>query len=215
MTHELPKLSYEYNALEPHMDAQTMQIHYEKHHQAYVDKLNVALEKYPDLQEKSIKDLLTGLGFNPSITGIKSQLTIPEDIRTAVRNNGGGHHNHTLFWAVMGPSGGGEPDGALAEAINSSFGDFRTFKEKFSAAALGIFGSGWTWLVKNSSGGLEITTTPNQDNPAMSGQKSLLGLDVWEHAYYLKHQNKRADYVESWWNVVNWEEVARRFSERQ
>ncbi len=194
MPHTLPALPYSNNALEPHIDAQTMQIHHGKHHQTYVTNLNTALDKHPDLHKKSLDDLLRDLN------------SVPEDIRTAVRNNGGGHWNHSMFWKLMGPSNGGAPSGAVADAINSSFGSFDKFKEQLQAAGLGRFGSGWAWLVDNR-GKLEISSTPNQDNPLMEGKKAVLGVDVWEHAYYLKYQNRRADYLTAWWNVVNWGEV--------
>ncbi|MEQ9619167.1 MAG: superoxide dismutase [Deltaproteobacteria bacterium] len=200
MPHELPKLPYDYNALEPHIDARTMEIHYTKHHQGYVDKLNAALEKHPELQGKSVEDLLKDLN------------SVPEDIRTAVRNNGGGHANHSLFWPVMGPNGGGEPAGDIAEAINSSFDGFESFKEQFSAAAAGRFGSGWAWLSVDGGGKLIVTSTPNQDSPLSEGLIPVLGLDVWEHAYYLNYQNRRPDYISAWWNVVNWEQVAANYS---
>jgi Fe-Mn family superoxide dismutase len=199
MPHTLPALPYDFSALEPHIDTQTMQIHHGKHHQAYVNNLNAALDKHPELHNKSLEDLLRGL------TGV------PEDIRTAVRNNGGGHHNHSLFWTLMSPKGGGEPAGALADAITRAFGGFAKFKEQFAAAGTGRFGSGWAWLIWNN-GKLEITSTPNQDTPVMEGKSPILGLDVWEHAYYLKYQNRRPDYIAAWWNVVNWTEVAKRFA---
>lgn len=199
MTHQLPALPYAFNALEPHIDARTMEIHHGKHHQAYVNNLNAALEKYPNLQSKSIEDLLRGIE------------TVPEDIRMAVRNNGGGHANHALFWPTMSGSGGGEPGGELAEAIKSAFGSFASFKEKFSNAAKTRFGSGWAWLVVKSNGSLDVYSTPNQDSPYMNGDTPILGLDVWEHAYYLNYQNRRPDYVEAWWNVVNWAEVAKNY----
>jgi superoxide dismutase, Fe-Mn family len=194
MPHTLPALPYSNNALEPHIDAQTMQIHHGKHHQTYVTNLNTALDKHPDLHNKSLEDLLRNLG------------SVPEDIRTAVRNNGGGHWNHSMFWKLMGPNAGGAPSGAIADAINSSFGSFDKFKEQLQAAGVGRFGSGWAWLIDNR-GKLEITSTANQDNPLMEGKKAVLGVDVWEHAYYLKYQNRRADYLTAWWNVVNWGEV--------
>ena len=194
MPHTLPALPYSNNALEPHIDAQTMQIHHGKHHQTYVTNLNAALDKHPELHNKSLDDLLRG--FN----------SVPEDIRTAARNNGGGHWNHSMFWKLMGSNTGGAPSGAVADAINSSFGSFDKFKEQLQAAGLGRFGSGWAWLVDNG-GKLEITSTPNQDNPLMEGKKAVLGVDVWEHAYYLKYQNRRADYLTAWWNVINWGEV--------
>ena len=196
MAHELPALPYSNNALEPHIDAQTMQIHHGKHHQTYVTNLNAALDKHPELHGKSLDDL------------VKSVNSVPDDIKAAVRNNGGGHWNHSLFWKLMAPKAGGAPTGAVADAINSSFGSFDKFKEQFQAAGLGRFGSGWAWLVDNG-GKLEITSTPNQDNPLMEGKKAILGVDVWEHAYYLKYQNRRADYLSAWWNVVNWGEVNR------
>jgi len=176
-----------------------MEIHHGKHHQAYVNNLNAAIEKHPELADKSLEDLLKDLN------------AVPEDIRTAVRNNGGGHFNHSLFWQVMSPNGGGEPTGALADAINKAFGDFASFKEKFAAAAAGQFGSGWAWLVKEGDG-VAIVATPNQDNPISNGKTAILGVDVWEHAYYLNYQNRRPDYVGAWWNVVNWDEVASRFA---
>jgi superoxide dismutase, Fe-Mn family len=196
MPHSLPALPYNHGALEPHIDAQTMQIHHGKHHQTYVTNLNAALDKHPELHNKSLDDLM------------RSVNSVPEEIRTAVRNNGGGHWNHSLFWPLMGPNAGGAPSGAAADAINSSFGSFDKFKEQFQAAAIGRFGSGWAWLVDNG-GKLEITSTPNQDNPLMDGKKAVLGVDVWEHAYYIKYQNRRADYLTAWWNVVNWNEVNR------
>ena len=201
MAFELPQLPYAFDALEPHIDAQTMQIHHGKHHQAYVNNLNAAIEKAPELQGKSLEELLANLN------------AAPESVRTAVRNNGGGHWNHSMFWTIMGPKGGGEPSGALADAISSSFGDFLKFKEQFGAAAAGRFGSGWAWLVRQG-GKLAITSTPNQDNPLMEGaspKEVILGLDVWEHAYYLKYQNRRPDYIGAWWNVVDWNAAAQRF----
>ncbi len=197
MAYDLPNLPYSYDALEPHIDARTMEIHHGKHHAGYVAKLNAALEKHPDLQGQSVEDLIR------SIAGV------PEGIGTAVRNNGGGHANHSLFWTVMGPGGGGEPGGKLGDAINSTFGAFATFKDQFSNAAATRFGSGWAWLVA-SGGKLTVESTPNQDSPLMEGRTPILGLDVWEHAYYLKYQNKRPDYVAAWWNVINWDEVAKR-----
>ena len=196
MAHSLPALPYNHGALEPHIDAQTMQIHHGKHHQTYVTNLNAALDKHPELHNKSLDDLMRGLN------------SVPEDIRTAVRNNGGGHWNHSLFWKLMAPNAGGAPSGAVADAINSSFGSFDKFKEQFQAAGVGRFGSGWAWLIDNG-GKLEITSTPNQDNPLMEGKKAVLGVDVWEHAYYIKYQNRRADYLTAWWNIVNWTEVNR------
>jgi len=198
MAHEVPPLPYAYNALEPHIDEQTMRIHHDKHHAAYVTNLNAALEKHPALQSKAVDDLLKTIG------------SVPEDVRTAVRNNGGGHANHTLFWELMGPGAGGAPTGALAEAIRSAFGSFDAFKDQFAKAAMGRFGSGWAWLI-DAGGSLKIESTANQDSPLMEGKRPLLGLDVWEHAYYLKYQNRRADYVGAWWNVVNWAAVAKRY----
>jgi Fe-Mn family superoxide dismutase len=198
MPFTLPALPYANDALEPYIDARTMEIHHTKHHQAYVNNLNAALEKAPQLEGKSLDDLMRGIN------------SVPETVRTAVRNNGGGHWNHSMFWELMGPSKGGEPKGKIGDAIKSSFGDFAKFKEQFAAAAAGRFGSGWVWLIDGGNGKLSITSTPNQDNPLMEGKKAILGLDVWEHAYYLKYQNKRPDYVAAWWNVVNWDAVAKR-----
>ncbi len=200
MAFELPALPYATNALEPHIDARTMEIHHGKHHNAYVTNLNKALEAYPDLQSKSIEELLTSLD------------SLPEAIRGAVRNNGGGHANHTLFWQVMGPGKGGEPTGELAAAINAAFGGFAAFKEKFAAAGATRFGSGWAWLLADKGGTVSITSTPNQDTPVSEGKTPILGLDVWEHAYYLNYQNRRPDYISAWWNVVNWDEVAKRYA---
>jgi Fe-Mn family superoxide dismutase len=202
MAFELPPLPYAANALEPHIDEQTMNIHHGKHHQAYVTNLNKALEAHADLQSKSIEELLSNLS------------AIPEDIRTAVRNNGGGHWNHTFFWKLMTPGGSSTPTGALADAINAKFGSFDEFKAAFKAAAVGRFGSGWAWLIMADDGSLSIESTPNQDNPLMEGKKAILGLDVWEHAYYLKYQNRRPDYVDAWWNVVNWDEVGALYAAR-
>jgi Fe-Mn family superoxide dismutase len=198
MPFEVPPLSYPYNALEPHIDEQTMHFHHDKHHAAYVSKLNEAIEKHPELKSKSVEELLSNLP------------TIPEDIRGAVNNHGGGHLNHTIFWNNMKPGGGGEPSGGLADAIKSTFGSFPTFKEKFSAAAAGRFGSGWAWLCKDKSGKILIRDFPNQDSPLTAGLTPLLGLDVWEHSYYLKYQNRRPDYVAAWWNTVNWSDVLKR-----
>ena len=198
MAFELPPLPYSYDALEPHIDKMTIEIHHTKHHNAYVTNLNAALEKHPDFSGKSLEWLVTNLD------------SLPEDIRTAVRNNGGGHFNHSLFWTFMSPMGGGEPKGALAEAIKAAFGDFASFKTTFSQAAVGRFGSGWAWL-GFKGGKLAVLSMPNQDVPMMDGMTPVLGIDVWEHAYYLKYQNRRPDYVAAWWNVVNWEEVAHRF----
>ena len=197
MAHQLPPLPYDFAALEPHIDAQTMQIHHDKHHNAYVTNLNAALEKYPDLQSKSIEDLLRDIS------------KVPEDIRMAVRNNGGGHMNHTMFWELMGPGKGGAPAGALGAAINSAFSTFDSFKEQFAKAGVGRFGSGWVWLI-DAGGKLVIESSANQDSPLMEGKKAILGLDVWEHAYYLKYQNRRPDYIAAWWNVVDWDAVASR-----
>ncbi|KKP43329.1 MAG: Superoxide dismutase [Parcubacteria group bacterium GW2011_GWA2_33_14] len=197
--YELPILPYEYNALEPYIDEETMKIHHDKHHAAYVNNLNTAIEKYPDLFSKSSEDLLINLN------------EVPEDIKAAVRNNAGGHINHSAFWQSMSPNAGGEPKGKLGEEINKSFGNFEEFKNKFNDAGVKRFGSGWVWLVVNKEGKLDIVSTPNQDNPIMDGQKPLLGNDVWEHAYYLKYKNMRVDYLKAWWSVVNWEEVNRKF----
>ena len=197
MPFTLPPLPYPNDALEPHIDAKTMEIHHDKHHQAYVNNLNAAIEKAPELAGKSLDDLMRGVN------------SVPEAVRTAVRNNGGGHWNHSMFWELMGPGKGGEPSGKLADGIKSAFGDFAKFKEQFAAAAAGRFGSGWAWLISDG-GKLSITSTPNQDNPLMDGKKAILGVDVWEHAYYLKYQNRRPDYVSAWWNTVNWDAVADR-----
>ena len=199
MAHQLPSLPYAFEALEPHIDAQTMQIHHGKHHQAYINNLNTALEAHPELQAKSVEDLIKDLN------------ALPEAIRTAVRNNGGGHANHTMFWEIMAPGGANEPAGALADAIGKAFGGFAQFKEQVAKAATTRFGSGWAWLV-SSSGKLAIESTANQDSPIMEGKKPILGLDVWEHAYYLKYQNRRPDYISAWWNVVNWDAVSTRFA---
>ena len=195
MAHELPPLPYAFDALEPHVDARTMEIHHDKHHAAYVNNLNTALEAHPELQKKALADLLSDLN------------AVPEAISTAVRNNGGGHFNHGLFWKWMAANAGGEPAGALGKAIAQAFGGFAAFKDQFTKAAMGRFGSGWAWLVADASGGLKVVSTANQDTPLADTMKPLLGLDVWEHAYYLKYQNRRADYVGAWWNVVNWAEV--------
>ncbi|HZF67087.1 MAG TPA: superoxide dismutase [Gemmatirosa sp.] len=204
MAHTLPPLPYAPDALEPHVDAQTMQIHHGKHHQAYVTNLNAALEKAPEMADRPIEQLLADLN------------AVPEAVRGAVRNNGGGHWNHSLFWQLMAPSAGGEPGGAVGQAITAAFGDFAKFREQFKAAGVGRFGSGWAWLVRRGDA-VAITSSPNQDNPLMEGvapRDVLLGLDVWEHAYYLRYQNRRPDYIEAWWNVVNWGEVQRRFDAR-
>jgi superoxide dismutase, Fe-Mn family len=198
MAYEVPPLPYDYAALEPHIDEATMRVHHDKHHQAYVDKANAALEGTP-LADAAIEDVLRDLS------------QVPEDKRTAVRNNGGGHYNHTLFWEWMSPDGGGEPDGALRDAIDSAFGSFGDFKAKFKDAGVNQFGSGWSWLVHDGSG-LAVVSTANQDNPVSNGQTPLLGVDVWEHAYYLKYQNKRPDYIDAWWNTVDWRKVAERYS---
>jgi Fe-Mn family superoxide dismutase len=201
MPHSLPALPYAFDALEPHIDAQTMQIHHGKHHQAYVNNLNAALDKHSALHEKSLDALLADLA------------SVPDDVRGAVRNNGGGHWNHSLFWSLMAPSGGGDPTGALGTAITSAFGAFDKFKEQFAAAGVSRFGSGWAWLIRKGSA-LSIVSTPNQDNPLMDGVAArdiMLGLDVWEHAYYLKYQNRRPDYIGAWWNVVNWKAVSERY----
>jgi superoxide dismutase, Fe-Mn family len=197
MAHTLPALPYPTDALEPHIDKMTMEIHHGKHHQAYVTNLNAALDKHPELQSKSIEDLL------------KSINTVPEDIRTAVRNNGGGHANHSMFWQVMGPNAGGAPTGAIADAINGSFGSFDTFKGEVKKAGVGRFGSGWAWVI-DQGGKLVVESSANQDSPLMEGKKIVFGVDVWEHAYYLKYQNRRPDYLDAWWNVVNWAEINKR-----
>jgi len=197
MAHTLAPLPYDYTALEPHIDEQTMRIHHGKHHQAYVDNLNKALEKYADLQGKSAEDLIAGLA------------TVPEEIRTAVRNNGGGHVNHTMFWQIMGPGAGGAPTGKVGEIITGTFGGFDKFKEEFAKAAIGRFGSGWAWLVQKD-GKFAIESTANQDNPMTEGKAPIFGIDVWEHAYYLKYQNRRADYIGAWWNAINWNAVNQR-----
>jgi Fe-Mn family superoxide dismutase len=197
VAHQLPPLPYDFAALEPHIDAQTMQIHHGKHHAAYVNNLNAALEKHPDLQGRSAEDLIKDLN------------AVPEAIRTAVRNNGGGHVNHTMFWQIMGPGKGGAPGGAVADAINGAFGSFDAFKDQMNKGGAARFGSGWVWLVE-TGGKLAVESTANQDNPMMDGKRPIFGIDVWEHAYYLKYQNRRPDYLAAWWNVVNWDEVAKR-----
>ena len=199
MTYTLPELPYAYDALEPYIDVETMHLHHDKHHNTYVTNLNAAIEKYPELGEKSVEDLISDMN------------AIPEDIRTAVRNNGGGHANHTFFWEIMAPNAGGQPTGAIKEAIDETFGSFDEMKAAFKTAATGRFGSGWAWLVVNN-GKLEITSTPNQDSPLMDGQTPVLGLDVWEHADYLKYKNVRPDYIEAFWNVVNWDKVNELFA---
>lgn len=200
MAFQLPDLPYAPEALEPHIDRRTMEIHHGKHHATYVSNLNKALESASDLQSRSLEQLLAS-----NCAGV------PEKIRTAVRNNGGGHANHSLFWKLMAPSAGGRPQGALNDAINQTFGGFEKFQEEFAAAATGRFGSGWAWLVKTGQGVLEIYSTANQDSPLMEGKKPILGLDVWEHAYYLHYQNRRPDYIKAWWNVVNWAAAAEEF----
>ena len=205
MAYELPKLPYAYDALEPHIDARTMEIHYTKHHQAYITNVNNAIKGKADLEKKSVEDLISDLN------------SVPEDIRMAVRNNGGGHANHSFFWKIMGPKAGGEPKGKLVDDIKSTFGGFDQFKEKFADAGVKRFGSGWAWLIKNKGGKLEIVSTANQDSPLMgktvSGAEGtpILGVDVWEHAYYLNYQNRRPDYIKAWWNVVNWDAVAKNY----
>jgi superoxide dismutase, Fe-Mn family len=198
VAHEVPPLPYDYAALEPYIDAQTMTLHHDKHHATYVTNLNNALQKYPQLQNKSAEEL---------IRDIKS---VPEDIRTAVRNNGGGHVNHSMFWKIMKPKGGGTPSGKIADEIKSAFGGFEDFQKLFNDTGAKQFGSGWVWLVRNAGGKLQVLSTPNQDNPMMDGHYPIMGNDVWEHAYYLKYQNKRADYLAAWWNVVNWDEINKR-----
>lgn len=198
MAFELPKLPYGFDALEPHIDAKTMEIHHDKHHGAYVTNLNAAIDKHPELKSWSVEDLMSKIN------------SVPEDIRTAVRNNGGGHINHTMFWQIMAPNAGGEPTGDLADAIKKTFGDLTKFKEELNKAGMGRFGSGWAWLLLKD-GKLTVESTANQDSPLMEGKLPVMGVDVWEHAYYLKYQNKRADYLAAWWNVVNWPEVAKRY----
>ena len=201
MAYELPPLPYDYNALEPTIDEETMHLHHEKHHNTYVTNLNSALEQHPDADPGDIDQLLANIN------------DVPEDIRRAVRNNGGGHSNHAMFWQIMSPNGGGEPVGDLADAINQSFGSFDSFKEQWAAAAApgAIFGSGWAWLIASPDGSVRIETTPNQDSPLMEGKLPIIGLDVWEHAYYLSYRNRRPEYIDNWWNVVNWEEAERRY----
>jgi len=198
VAHQLPPLPYPYNALEPYIDETTLHVHHDKHHAAYVNNLNAALEKHPELSNKTLEDLLRHLH------------TVPEDIRTAVRRNGGQTFNHTMYWSVMAPNAGGAPKGAIADVINKTFGDFETFKTKFSQAAVGQFGSGWAWLLRDAAGNVAIEAMSNEGCPLMEGKWPLLVVDVWEHAYYLKYQNRRADYVQAWWNVVNWDEVNER-----
>ena len=199
MAYELPPLPYPFDALEPHIDAKTMEIHHDKHHQAYITNANNALKDYPQLAAKPVEELIADLS------------AVPEAIRTAVRNNAGGHANHSFFWLILGPNAGGSPKGKLADAITSTFGGFDQFKEKLQAAGAARFGSGWAWLVINKAGSLEITSTPNQDSPIMDGLKPVFGVDVWEHAYYLKYQNRRPDYLKAVWNVVNWDAVAKNY----
>jgi superoxide dismutase, Fe-Mn family len=196
---KLPELGYDYGALEPHIDARTMEIHLTKHHKTYTDKLNEALEKHPELQSKSVEELLTGIN------------SVPADIKGAVRNHGGGYHNHLLFWDIMRPGGSKTPTGQLAGALDKQFGSFADFKKKLTDTSAGHFGSGWGWLVVSSSGGLNVISLPNQDSPLMEGNKPILGVDVWEHAYYLNYQNRRPDYLGAWWNVVNWDVVEKRY----
>ncbi|MER3432310.1 MAG: superoxide dismutase [Leptolyngbya sp. ERB_1_1] len=199
MAFELKPLPYAYDALEPYIDATTMQLHHDKHHAAYVNNLNAAIEKYSDLQSKSVEELVTSLD------------QVPEDVRAAVRNNAGGHINHTMFWEIMGANGSSAPAGAIAEAINNTFGSFDAFKQQFNDAGTKRFGSGWVWLVRSSQGDLKVISTPNQDSPLTEGHTPIMGNDVWEHAYYLKYQNRRPEYLNAWWNVLNWEEINRRF----
>jgi len=200
MAFTLPPLAYPYNALEPHIDARTMEIHHTKHHQAYINNVNKALEGKADLQAKTVEQLIANIN------------AIPEDIRNVVRNNGGGHANHTFFWTIIGPNAGGQPKGEVAAAINASFGSFDALKEKFAQAATTRFGSGWAWVTVAKGGKLEVSSTPNQDSPLMEGKTPILGIDVWEHAYYLHYQNRRPDYIAAFWNVVNWQEVEKRFN---
>jgi superoxide dismutase, Fe-Mn family len=200
MAFQLPPLPYDFKALEPHIDAQTMEIHHDKHHAAYVNNANAALEKHPELGSKTVEDLLWGID------------TVPQDIRTAIRNNAGGHSNHSIFWSIMGPGGGGNPPGRLGDTIKNDFGGYDQFKEMLQKAAVGQFGSGWAWLLADKKGKLTIKSYPNQDSPYMEGLTPILGVDVWEHAYYLKYQNKRADYVAAWFNTLNWEAIEARFA---
>jgi superoxide dismutase, Fe-Mn family len=201
MAFELPALPYAFDALEPSIDAQTVELHYTKHHNTYLTNMNNAFEKHPRFFDMRIKEILRDLN------------QVPEDIRTVIRNNGGGYYNHNIYWVIMGPNKGGQPGGRLAEAINQTFGSFETFKGEIEKAGMGRFGSGWAWLSKKSDGGLTIHSTPNQDTPLAEGLDPVIGVDVWEHAYYLKYQNRRADYLKNWWNVVNWEEAARRYEQ--
>jgi Fe-Mn family superoxide dismutase len=199
VAHSLPPLPYDYSALEPYIDAQTMTLHHDKHHAAYVNNLNAAIEKHPQLGSKSVEDLLRDIN------------SVPEDVRTAVRNNGGGHMNHTMFWQIMKQKGGGPPTGRVGDEIKKAFGSFEDFQKQFNDAGTKRFGSGWVWLVRSKAGKLEVISTANQDNPIMDGHHAIMGNDVWEHAYYLKYQNRRPDYLAAWWNVVNWDEVNKRF----
>ena len=199
MAHSLPPLPYDYSALEPYIDAQTMTLHHDKHHAAYVNNLNAAIEKHPQLGSKSVEDLLRDIN------------SVPEDVRTAVRNNGGGHMNHTMFWQIMKQKGGGPPTGRVGDEIKKAFGSFEDFQKQFNDAGTKRFGSGWVWLVRSKAGKLEVISTANQDNPIIDGHHAIMGNDVWEHAYYLKYQNRRPDYLAAWWNVVNWDEVNKRF----
>ena len=200
MAFELPALPYAFDALEPHIDAKTMEIHHDKHHAAYVNNANAALEKHPEWGKRSVEDLLWGID------------QVPEDIRTAIRNNAGGHSNHSIFWSIMGPGGGGNPPGRVGEAIKTTFGSYDAFKEQLTKAAVGQFGSGWAWLVVDKAGKVSLKSYPNQDSPYMEGLTPIVGVDVWEHAYYLKYQNKRADYVTAWFNTLNWTAIEARFS---
>ena len=199
MAHSVPPLPYDYSALEPHIDAQTMTLHHDKHHAAYVNNLNAAIEKHPQLGSKSVEDLLRDIN------------SVPEDVRTTVRNNGGGHMNHTMFWQIMKPKGGGPPTGRVGDEIKKVFGSFEEFQKQFNDVGTKRFGSGWVWLVRSKAGKLEVISTANQDNPIMDGHHAIMGNDVWEHAYYLKYQNRRPEYLAAWWNVVNWDEINKRF----
>ena len=200
MPFELPPLPYAFDALEPHIDAKTMEIHHDKHHAAYVNNANAALEKYPELGKKSVEDLLWSIS------------SVPEEIRTVIQNNAGGHSNHSIFWSIMGPGGGGNPVGRMADSLKTTFGGYDAFKEQITKAAVGRFGSGWAWLVVDKAGKLSIKAYANQDSPYMEGLTPILGVDVWEHAYYLKYQNRRPDYIDAWWNVVNWPKIAEGFA---
>lgn len=202
MAYTVPDLPYDYAALEPHIDSQTMHLHHDMHHAAYVKNLNAALENHPELQSNNVESLLRDLN------------ALPEGIRAAVRNNGGGHANHSMFWKIMKPGGGGAPTGEIAELITKGFGNFETFQSQFNEAGVKQFGSGWVWLVRNATGGVQIVSTPNQDSPVSNGHFPVLGNDVWEHAYYLKYQNRRPEYLKQWWNVIHWDEVNRRLQEK-